>query len=65
MRTTEERTRLIRKRTAELKRGQQRRKQRVWDCVCVAACLLLVVGLGVWMPECPVPSPTALPVPPA
>ena len=47
MRTTEERTRLIRKRTAELKRGQQRRKQRVWDCVC----LLLVVGLGVWMPE--------------
>ena len=51
MRTTEERTRLIRKRTAELKRGQQRRKQRVWDCVCVAACLLLVVGLGVWMPE--------------
>ena len=51
MRTTEERTHLIRKRTAELKRGQQRRKQRVWDCVCVAACLLLVVGLGVWMPE--------------
>lgn len=51
MRTTEERTRLIRKRTAELKRGQQRRKQRVWDCVCVAVCLLLVVGLGVWMPE--------------
>lgn len=23
----------------------------MWDCVCVAACLLLVVGLGVWMPE--------------
>lgn len=47
MRTNEERTHLIRKRTAELKRGQQRRKQRVWDCVCVAACLLLVVVLGV------------------
>lgn len=51
MRSNEERTRLIRKRTAELKRGQQRRKQRVWDGVCVAACLLLVVGLGLWMPE--------------
>lgn len=51
MRTSEERARLIRKRTAELKRAQQRRKQRVRDCVCVAACLLLVVGLGVWMPE--------------
>ena len=51
MRTSEERARLIRKRTAELKRGQQRRKQRVWDGVCVAACLLLVVGLGVWMRE--------------
>lgn len=51
MRTNEERIRLIRKRTAELKREQRRRKQRVWDGVCVAACLLLIVGLGLWMPE--------------
>ena len=46
MRTSEERARLIRKRTAELKRGQQRRKQRVWDCVCVAACLLLPTAIA-------------------
>ena len=51
MRTNEERIRLIRKRTAELKQKQKRRKQRMWDGACVAACLLLVVGLGIWMPK--------------
>ncbi len=50
MRTNEERARLIRKRTAELKRKNQTRKQRALDALCVAACLLLVVGIGTWMP---------------
>lgn len=50
MRTTEERARLIHKRTAERKREQQKKKQRALDMVCMAACLLLVVGIGSFMP---------------
>lgn len=50
MRTNEERARLIHKRTAERKRERQKRKQRALDMICVAACLILVVGIGSFMP---------------
>lgn len=51
MRTTEERTRLVHQRTAELKKEQCRRKNRLVGTVCTAACLLLVTALGLWMPQ--------------
>lgn len=50
MRTNEERARLIHRRTVELKREQRKKKQRWLDAVCMAACLLLVVGVGALMP---------------
>ena len=49
MRTNEERSRLIHKRTAEIKREKQNRIQRGLDAVCIAVCLLLVTGIGAWM----------------
>lgn len=51
MRTNEERARLIQKRTAEIKQEKRKRKQRMLDAVCMAACLLLVIGIGIMMPE--------------
>lgn len=51
MRTTEERARLIRRRTAEMRLEQQKKKQRGLDAVCMAVCLLLVGGIGALMPE--------------
>ena len=50
MRTNEERIGLIHKRTAEIKRERQKRKQRALDMICIAACLILVVGIGSLMP---------------
>ena len=50
MRTNEERAGLIQKRTAEIKRERQKRKQRALDMICMAACLILVVGIGSFMP---------------
>ena len=50
MRTNEERAGLIHKRTTEIKRERQRRKQRALDMICMAACLILVVGIGSFMP---------------
>ena len=50
MRTNEERAELIHKRTTEIKRERQRRKQRALDMICMAACLILVVGIGSFMP---------------
>ena len=50
MRTNEERAGLIQKRTAEIKRERQKKKQRALDTVCIAACLILVVGIGSFMP---------------
>lgn len=47
MRTTEERTELIRRRVVQLRREQKRRRLEV---LCMAACLLLVVAVGAWMP---------------
>ena len=50
MRTNEERAGLIHMRTAEIKRERQRKKQRALDMICIAACLILVVGIGSFMP---------------
>ena len=41
---------MIRRRAAEIKRERQKKKQRALDMLCIAACLLLVVGLGSLMP---------------
>ena len=50
MRTTEERAGLIHKRTAEIQRERQKKKQRALDMLCIAVCLVLVVGIGSFMP---------------
>ena len=50
MRTNEERAGLIHKRTAEIKRERQKEKQRALDMICIAACLILIVGIGSSMP---------------
>ena len=51
MRTNEERAGLIHQRTAEIKRERQKKKQRAWDMICIAACLILVVGIGSFLPD--------------
>ena len=51
MRTNEERAVLVHKRTAEIKRERQKKKQRAVDLISIAACLLLVVGIGSFMPD--------------
>ena len=50
MRANEERARLVHKRTAAIKRERQKKKQRALDIICIAACLILVVGIGMFMP---------------
>ena len=50
MRTNEEIARSVHKRTAAIKRERQKRKQRALDMICMAACLILVVGIGSFMP---------------
>ena len=50
MRTNEERAGLIHKRTAEIKRERQKKNQRALDMICIAACLILIVGIGSFMP---------------
>ena len=50
MRTDDERAGLIHKRTAEVKRERQKKKQRALDAICIAACLILVVGIGLFLP---------------
>ena len=51
MRTNEERAVLIHQRTAEIKRERQKKKQRAWDMTCIAACLILIVGIGSFLPD--------------
>ena len=51
MRTNEERAGLIQQRTAEIKRERQKKKQRALDMICIAACLLLIVGIGSFLPD--------------
>ena len=50
MRTNEKRAGLIHKRTSEIKRERQKKKRRALDMICIAACLILVVGIGSFMP---------------
>ncbi len=50
MRTNEKRVRLIHKRTAERKQTVERKKRNAPDAVCMAACLLPVMGMGAYMP---------------
>ena len=50
MRTTEERMRLIGKRTAEIRQQEEQKKRRVQDGLCLAACLILVVVIGAFLP---------------
>lgn len=47
MRTTEERAELIHRRVVQLRRERKRKRVEVLS---VAACLLLVVAVGAWMP---------------
>ena len=51
MRTNEERAGLIHKRRLEIKRERQKKKQRALDMICIAACLILVVGIGSFLPD--------------
>lgn len=50
MRTNEERAVLVRKRTAEIKMERKKKKKRALDTICIAAGLIIVVGLGSFMP---------------
>ena len=50
MRSNPERMERIRRRTAQLQRRHRERQQRGIDAACVAACLVLVVWIGVLMP---------------
>ena len=50
MRTNEERVRLIHKRTEEIKEENRKKKQCILDSCCIASCLVLVVGIGAFMP---------------
>ena len=44
MRTSEERARLIHRRTAEIKQERRIKRQRRLDAACMAVCLLLVIN---------------------
>ena len=50
MRTNRERARLVHERTAALRREMRARRRRRLNAVCMAACLLLVTGIGALMP---------------
>ncbi len=50
MRTNKERARLVHERTAALRREMRARRRRRLNAVCMAACLLLVTGIGALMP---------------
>ena len=51
MRTNDERAELIHKRTEEIKGERRKKRQRALDFSCTAACLILVVGIGSFMPK--------------
>ena len=50
MRTSEERARLIHRRTAEIKQERRIKRQRRLDAACMASCLFLVIGICAMMP---------------
>lgn len=49
MATNEERTRRILRRAAELKREKRIKTQRAVTVLCLAASLMLIAGLGLWI----------------
>ena len=51
MRTTEERQQLIHRRTLEIQREQQKKRERVISGSGIAACLMIIIGIGCLMPE--------------
>ena len=51
MRTFEERTRLIHKRTEELRQKEWKRKQAIFDAAAATVCLILVVGVSLSVAE--------------
>ena len=51
MRTEQERMELIRKRTLEIRKKEKKRRQRIIDMGCAAACVLLIICLGMLMPQ--------------
>lgn len=51
MLTHEERICLIRKRTIEIKMQKIKTKQHILDFCCFAACMLLIAGIGTFMPD--------------
>lgn len=50
MRTSEERQRLIHKRITEIQKEEQRKRQDMISVAGIVACLVLIVGLGCWLP---------------
>lgn len=50
MRTEEERMKLIRQRASQIRKKEKQRQQRMIDIGCIAACLLLVLCVGMFMP---------------
>lgn len=46
MRTEQERMELIRKRTLEIRKKEKKRRQRIIDMGCAAACVLLIIWSG-------------------
>lgn len=50
MRTKEERVRLIQKRTMEIKKEEQKKKQHFWDAALMVASLLIIALLSISMP---------------
>lgn len=51
MMTEEERMQKIRLRTAELRKQDQKKKQFLGDLGCVAACLAVIICMGLYMPS--------------
>ena len=51
MRTNEERIHLVHEGTAARNRMRSQRKRRALNAACLAACLLLVAGCGMLMPD--------------
>lgn len=46
MRTNEERQQLIHRRTLEIQREQQKKRERVISGSGIAACLMIIIGIG-------------------
>ena len=51
MLTEEERLEKIYKRAKEIRKKEQCRRQWIMDIGCIAACMLLILGIGMFMPQ--------------